>query len=89
MPSERPQPRYAHQVVYNRRTKTLFVHGGNAGLVKFQASGATEGGQETDNAGRDGEPEEPKEKRLDDFWRMQLVRYVGGSAFAQYMLTWS
>ncbi|OCH88092.1 hypothetical protein OBBRIDRAFT_780673 [Obba rivulosa] len=67
--AERPQPRYAHQVVYDRREKTLYMHGGNAGLVRFQTSGAPDEG----DAGRQGE-EEPKEKRLDDFWSMQLVR---------------
>ncbi|KAI8992965.1 Muskelin N-terminus-domain-containing protein [Trametes punicea] len=27
-----PQPRYAHQVVYDSRTKTVYMHGGNGGL---------------------------------------------------------
>ncbi|KAI0829852.1 Muskelin N-terminus-domain-containing protein [Trametes gibbosa] len=27
-----PQPRYAHQIVYDSRTKTVYMHGGNAGL---------------------------------------------------------
>ncbi|KAF9467401.1 Muskelin N-terminus-domain-containing protein [Collybia nuda] len=30
---EEPLPRYAHQVVYNPITKTVFMHGGNAGIV--------------------------------------------------------
>ena len=29
---EEPQPRYAHQVVYEEGSKTVFLHGGNAGM---------------------------------------------------------
>src|SRR5438477_10573574 len=29
---EEPTPRYAHQVVYDTKTKTVFMHGGNAGI---------------------------------------------------------
>jgi hypothetical protein len=28
---EEPVPRYAHQVVYDHNTRTVFMHGGNAG----------------------------------------------------------
>ena len=60
---EEPLPRYAHQVVYNPRTKIVFMHGGNAGLVGQQL----ERGREDDSA---------KERRLDDFWQMSLIRFV-------------
>lgn len=58
---EEPLPRYAHQVVYNPRTKTVFMHGGNAGMVGQQL----ERGRGDDSG---------KERRLDDFWRMTLIR---------------
>lgn len=60
---EEPLPRYAHQVVYNPRTKTVFMHGGNAGMVGQQL----ERGRGDDSG---------KERRLDDFWRMTLIRFV-------------
>jgi hypothetical protein len=62
---EEPLPRYAHQVVYNPRTKAVFMHGGNAGVV----------GQQLE---RGREDESNKERRLDDFWRMSLIRFVDG-----------
>lgn len=37
-PPELPLPRYAHQVVYDLETKTLYMHGGNAGLDKDEVS---------------------------------------------------
>lgn len=82
--SEMPIPRFAHQVVYNPNTRTIFLHGGNAG------GGGSLSGQ--GGAGRDGEGDAvggvgtveevkelggpAKEKRLDDFWRMELKRLV-------------
>lgn len=62
---EEPLPRYAHQVVYNPRTKAVGMHGGNAGVV----------GQQLE---RGREDESSKERRLDDFWRMSLIRFVDG-----------
>ncbi|KAF9028988.1 hypothetical protein BDZ89DRAFT_1065702 [Hymenopellis radicata] len=59
-----PMPRYAHQMVYDPNSKTIFMHGGNAGFV-----GAMEHG-----GGEDGQDVFHKESRLDDFWRMTLVR---------------
>lgn len=58
-----PLPRYAHQVVYNPCTKAVFMHGGNAGLM----------GQQLE---RGREDESAKERRLDDFWHMSLIRFV-------------
>ncbi|KDR67554.1 hypothetical protein GALMADRAFT_258218 [Galerina marginata CBS 339.88] len=74
-PSEAPMPRFAHQVVYNPYTKAIFLHGGNAG-------GLPPGDSAKDRREADGEAvvvdsgEEPpaKERRLDDFWRMELKR---------------
>ncbi|KAG5639027.1 hypothetical protein H0H81_007640 [Sphagnurus paluster] len=58
--AEEPQPRYAHQVVYNPHTKTLFMHGGNAGFA---------GEMERAGGGRG------HEGRLDDLWQMTLARF--------------
>ncbi|KAK0448391.1 Muskelin N-terminus-domain-containing protein [Desarmillaria tabescens] len=60
-PCQEPVPRYAHQVVYDPSTKTVFMHGGNAGIT-----GAMERAVDGEEGG--------KETRLDDFWRMNLVR---------------
>lgn len=59
---EEPCPRYASQVVYDPTTRTVYMHGGNAG-----PSGAFEKGLEAEGDESDG-------KRLDDFWQMTLVR---------------
>lgn len=65
-------PRYAHQMVYDPNSKTIFMHGGNAGFV-----GAMEYG-----GGEDGQDVFQKESRLDDFWRMTLMRYAFASILA-------
>ncbi|KAJ7646961.1 Muskelin N-terminus-domain-containing protein [Roridomyces roridus] len=64
--SEEPQPRFAHQVVYDPKTRTVFMHGGNAGLKPSVAA--------DDNAMMDdgGSPE--MDTRLDDFWQMTFLR---------------
>ncbi|KAG6874505.1 hypothetical protein C0995_010415 [Termitomyces sp. Mi166 len=59
---EQPQPRYAHQVVYNPLTKTVFLHGGNVGVKGVKGT--------TERAGE----ESHKEERMDDLWQMTLVR---------------
>ena len=68
--SAEPQPRYAHQVVYDPERKMVFMHGGNAGLMDNDPG---------TKMGADGEaPAErhkDKEKRLNDFWCMTLKRY--------------
>ena len=59
-----PRARCAHQVVYDSKTKTVYMHGGNAGIT-------TNG---VDAAKADSPPRE--ETRLDDFWSMTLKRYL-------------
>jgi hypothetical protein len=73
--AEMPQPRFAHQVVYNPNTKSVFLHGGNAGGAP--ASDGERAGRAADGEAIvvDGIEDGPlKEKRLDDFWRMELRR---------------
>src|ERR1700683_570710 len=55
-----PQPRYAHQVVYEEGSKTVFMHGGNAGL----GSGSDDG-MERAGAGA-GERDDGEEKAEED-----------------------
>lgn len=69
-PAEEPMPRYAHQVVYNPKTKTVFLHGGNAGIV-----GELER-KRADGTPRDQGEDVGKEQRLDDFWQMSMIRFV-------------
>ncbi|THU94177.1 hypothetical protein K435DRAFT_966971 [Dendrothele bispora CBS 962.96] len=77
--SVEPVPRYAHQVVYDPNTRTVYMHGGNAGfagaLERHQYENDrddAEGEQET--LRREGDGSTEKEKRLGDFWKMSLVR---------------
>ena len=85
-----PLPRFAHQVAYNPFTRSVFLHGGNAG--NFSESGGssttTKGAGVKGSRDADGDNIEPedgrevsvagvKERRLDDFWRMELKRSVG------------
>ncbi|KAJ7187899.1 Muskelin N-terminus-domain-containing protein [Mycena filopes] len=58
---EEPPPRFAHQVVYDSTSKTILMHGGNAGLGDSSRADAME-----DDTGED--------RRLDDFWQMSLIR---------------
>ncbi|KAJ7723519.1 Muskelin N-terminus-domain-containing protein [Mycena metata] len=58
---EEPPPRFAHQVIYDPASKTIFMHGGNAGLKEASRPDAME-----DDAGED--------QRLDDFWQLSLLR---------------
>lgn len=80
-----PVPRYAHQVVYDPATKTVFMHGGNAGLVgPMERGGSGSSGEGGDGDGdatadEDGNVRDKdgnKERRLDDLWSMKLTRYV-------------
>jgi hypothetical protein len=81
-PPAEPQPRYAHQVVYDPVRKMVFLHGGNAGLVAPSGDGDEEDDEDADgdvrmvegrgDAEKDGGRE--REKRLDDFWCMTLQR---------------
>lgn len=80
---EEPLPRYAHQVVYDEGTKTVYMHGGNAGLGSGNDEGMERGGDgsfsgelgttEEERKARGAEPG-TGERRLDDFWSMTLSR---------------
>ncbi|CDO76971.1 hypothetical protein BN946_scf184281.g18 [Trametes cinnabarina] len=67
-----PQPRYAHQVVYDAKSKTVYMHGGNGGLdtEDTPSDSETRGGEADD----DGQAQAGDMKRLDDFWRLEIVR---------------
>ena len=77
---EEPQPRYAHQIVYDESTKTVYMYGGNAGAGDAIMDASTvsstepqdEGGERRTNGGRIAS----REKRLDDFWCMNLERWA-------------
>jgi hypothetical protein len=80
-----PQPRFAHQVAYSSFTRSVFLHGGNAGNSN---ESTTKGAGVKGNKDADGDNVESedgrevsvpgvKERRLDDFWRMELKRSVG------------
>lgn len=45
-----PLPRYAHQVVFDNRTKSIFMHGGNAGLKDETPVISSGEGSEVDDA---------------------------------------
>lgn len=72
-----PQPRYAHQVVYDAGNKAVYMHGGNNGIImddgnnSSHAEGNTARGRPVLDGG-----DATKENRLDDFWKMTLERYV-------------
>jgi hypothetical protein len=70
---EEPLLRYAHQVVYNSKTQTIFMHGGNAGIGGggMEQRNTLDGNTEDE---RDEDAEGSKERRLDDFWCMRLKR---------------
>ncbi|TFY55491.1 hypothetical protein EVJ58_g8218 [Rhodofomes roseus] len=72
-----PQPRYAHQVVYDASSKIVYMHGGNSGIIKDDGSGGLHAEAES-GRGRsvlDGQ-DASKEHRLDDYWKMTLERQV-------------
>ena len=108
-----PQPRYAHQVVYDAKSKTVYMHGGNGGLDADDFSDDGDGRPLSGGDGADHDPqgghsapapEEPRRrrssrvrptvaadadadmKRLDDFWRLEIVRYVSLSLVLQALL---
>jgi muskelin len=85
--SEMPLPRFAHQVAYTPFTRSVFLHGGNAGNFNESSSSATKGAGVKGSRDADGDNIESedgrevsvagvKERRLDDFWRMELKRSV-------------
>lgn len=67
---EEPLPRYAAQVVYNPDTKTVFMHGGNMGIVGQMER------RKAANAGEGAGDGAHQEERLDDLWQMTLIRRV-------------
>ncbi|KAI0358515.1 hypothetical protein OH77DRAFT_1189211 [Trametes cingulata] len=85
-----PQPRYAHQIVYDSRTKMVYMHGGNGGLEGDEplsdsesrpSSGDSHARAEGSRSrSRGGAPapgadtDADAEKRLDDFWRLEIIR---------------
>jgi len=81
-PPEEPSPRYAHQVVYDQKTRTVYMHGGNMGIGisgmernSGNSSGMDgEGAEENSESGDGSEREGGKERRLDDLWCMMLHR---------------
>lgn len=91
--SESPLPRFAHQVTYNPFTRSVFLHGGNAGSLNETIKGAgVKEGKDLDGDGLEAEDGRQtavagiKERRLDDFWRMELRRFVGVSCSAECLL---
>jgi len=62
--TEIPVPRWAHQVVYDPKSRTFYMHGGNAGVSP--ATTAARSGRRMGNMELDD--------RLDDFWSMKLER---------------
>ncbi|KAJ6521911.1 Muskelin N-terminus-domain-containing protein [Mycena vulgaris] len=64
LPPDEPPPRFAHQVVYDPTTRTVFMHGGNGGIRDAK--------EEDENAMVD--EGEATDSRLDDFWQMSLTR---------------
>ena len=84
--SEMPLPRFAHQVAYSPFTRSVFLHGGNAGnFNESNTKGAgVKGSKDADGDNMESEDGREvsvstgvKERRLDDFWRMELKRSVG------------
>ncbi|KAJ8518601.1 hypothetical protein ONZ45_g4355 [Pleurotus djamor] len=81
--AEIPCGRYAHQLVYDTTNRTVYMHGGNAGISIDSSErplGADADGEDT--GGRSRAPDGPgserkderRESRLDDFWKMVLRR---------------
>ncbi|CAL1706336.1 unnamed protein product [Somion occarium] len=51
-----PLPRYAHQAVYDNETKTIYMHGGNAGLEKDTEDVVRSGGDGDDDSRQSAPP---------------------------------
>ena len=60
--NQRPMPRFAHQVVYNPKTKAIYMHGGNGGGPSSEVEEMKAGVGSVKG-------------RLNDFWKMVLKRY--------------
>jgi hypothetical protein len=91
--SEMPLPRFAHQVAYTPFTRSVFLHGGNAGTFNesnTKGAAGDKGSRDADGNniesgdGREVSVAGVKERRLDDFWRMELRRSVGLLCFVLF-----
>lgn len=71
--AETPQPRYAHQVVYDRRSKIAYMHGGTSGVVTNVARTPSEWTGDWPVQALEGLCA-VTEVRLDDFWKLRLER---------------
>ncbi|KAI0685090.1 Muskelin N-terminus-domain-containing protein [Cerioporus squamosus] len=71
-----PQPRYAHQVVYDSKSETVYMHGGNAGLGIDEAESEPEARPASSEGAAEARisHEADAESRLDDFWQLKIVR---------------
>ncbi|KAI0744125.1 Muskelin N-terminus-domain-containing protein [Daedaleopsis nitida] len=73
-----PQPRYAHQVVYDPKSGSVYMHGGNAGLGTDDEEPAGEARASSPEEDATDAARAPKEagaeRRLDDFWHLEVVR---------------
>ena len=80
-----PLPRFAHQVVYHSKSGVLYMHGGNGGISDDDEEEEPELERRPASSGTGVEagvvitmPGIPKdgdeERRLDDFWRMEILR---------------
>ncbi|KAF7428082.1 hypothetical protein PC9H_007301 [Pleurotus ostreatus] len=76
---ETPSPRYAHQIVYDTKTKTVYLHGGNGGIASdsgtsLERSTADDAARDESSVGTSERRNDRAEGRLDDFWKMVLKR---------------
>ncbi|KAE9403924.1 hypothetical protein BT96DRAFT_936129 [Gymnopus androsaceus JB14] len=58
-----PSSRFAHQVVYEPNSKTVYLHGGTTGMAPAKRKESS-----------DAQSEEVPMRRLSDFWKMSLLR---------------
>lgn len=82
--AETPQPRYAHQVVYDRRSKIAYMHGGTSGVVTNVARTPSEWTGDWPVQALEGLCA-VTEVRLDDFWKLRLERYVDHTLRRQFL----
>ncbi|EJF65436.1 hypothetical protein DICSQDRAFT_79600 [Dichomitus squalens LYAD-421 SS1] len=78
-----PHPRYAHQAVYDSKSGIVYMHGGNAGSIDEEESELAEPRPLSSDASVDAEAvavapgglgDGDVERRLDDFWSMEILR---------------
>ena len=83
----KPRSRYACQMVYNPKTKAIFIHGGISGADEVvpespaaqtaRRNSSDSGSGNTSEAEKENQPEADRQKevRLNDLWRIKLHRY--------------